>query len=237
MKIQTIRNVAGDVVFEGCFDTMRACAEMAVSTGVCLDGAVLSGENLMNASLDGSRLRGARLDNANLTGVNLSEALLDGADFTNASLQGACLCQSSLRGCNFDGASFGDTDIAGSNIGGSHFSTPSAFLLNFIDTADMSGCYYSASVTEAYLMSRPPVTIHGLPFPVAFMDEAVKIGPVMRPHRELLVLTNDNCPPAPERFEDGHLHVFIDKYRDILQKLAQAVIQADVDINYKKLYK
>lgn len=237
MKIQTIRNVTGEVLFEGCFETMRDCMEMAVSTGTCLDNARLSGKNLTNASLDGARLRGARLDNANLTGANLSESQLDGADFTNATLQGACLCRSSLRGCNFDGAQFDGTDITGGNISGSHFSNPSALLLNFIDAADMSGCYFSVSATGACMMSRPPVVIHGLPFPVVFMDEMVKIGPVLRSRRELLALTNDNCPPAPERFEDGHLHAFIHRYRDILQGLARSLGPGNVDINSIKLYK
>ncbi|HEY8191042.1 MAG TPA: pentapeptide repeat-containing protein [Alphaproteobacteria bacterium] len=237
MKIQTIRNVAGEVLFEGCFETMKACVEMAVEAGVCLDGAQIPGANLTNASLDGARLRGARLYNANLTGANLSEAQMDGTDFTNATLLGACLCRSSLRGCNFDAASFDGTDITGSDIGGSQFSTPSALLLNFIDTADMSGCYFSVSTTRACLMTRPPVVIHGLPFPVVFMDDMVKIGPVLRSRRELLALTNDNCPPAPERFEDGHLHAFIHRYRDILQGLARNLRPENVDINSIKLYK
>lgn len=193
MKIQKIRHrTTGAIVFGGAFETLRHAATQAVADNVCLDGADFSGANLVNAALDGTRLQGACFQDANLLGANLTEAVLDGADFTNANLQAACLRNASLRGCIFDGTQFGATDIGGCNIGGSLFSTPSAFFLNFTDTANMKDCYYSHSSREACMMSRPPVVVHGLPVPVVFMDDHVMMGTKLYPCADFLSGTNDN---------------------------------------------
>lgn len=236
MKIHKISNFkTGLTLFEGIFNSPRRALEQAVADNICLDHADLSGLNLVNAALDGARLRHARFGNANLAGANLTEAAFDGADFTNANLNAACLCYSSLRGCNFDGASFGETDIIGCDIGGSLFSTRTAFLLNFADASNMAGCYYSVSDKEACLMSRPPIVIHGLPFPVIFMDEYVMIGPLLRAWADLMSHTNDNLPA--EWPDNGALLSFLHKYKNSLLPLIGAMHSENLDINSKWLYK
>ena len=197
MKTHQIRHSAtGETLFEGVFKTIRETVERAVGENTRLDHADLSGANLVNAALDGARMCHACFNGANLMGANLSEATLDGADFTAASLQAVCLRFSTLRGCNFDGAAFGATDIYGCDIGGSHFSTPAAFLLNFADAINMKDCYYSISGHEACLMSRPPVFIQGLREPVVLMDDCMLIGSVLHPRAGVSSGTNDNRPAA-----------------------------------------
>lgn len=236
MKIYKISSSkTGLTLFEGAFNTPRHAVEQAITDNVCLDHADLSGLNLTNAALDGARLRHARFGNTNLGGANLSEATFDSADFTGANLNAACLCYSSLRGCNFDGVTFGETDITSCDISGSLFSSRSAFYLNFADTSNMTDCYYSVSDKEACLMSRPPIVIHGLPFPVIFMDDHVMIGPLLRSWVDLASYTNDNLPT--EWPDNSALLTFIQRHRDNLLPLIQGMHSKNLDINRGWLYK
>ena len=145
MKTQKIRHcITGETLYEGAFETIRHAVEQAVTEGICLNHANLSGANLINAALDG--------------------------------------------------AAFGATDICGCDVGGSHFSTPTAFLLNFAETVSMKDCYYSISGHEACMMSRPPLLILGLPEPMALMDDYMLVGSVLRPRAGMSSGTNDNRP-------------------------------------------
>ena len=75
MKTYRIKNLAGEVIFEG-----------SNLEGANLRGAKLEGSNLRWANLEGAKLEGADLFRANLIGTNLQ-----GADLQGAYLQGANL--------------------------------------------------------------------------------------------------------------------------------------------------
>ena len=102
-----------ETLYSGTFDTLRQCVEQAAADKIILDYADLRHTNLVNAGLDNVQMRHARLDGANLMGANLSEAVLDHTIFADTGLQNACLCYSTVHNCDFDGALFGATDIAG----------------------------------------------------------------------------------------------------------------------------
>ncbi len=220
LQKQSIRNhLTGAVIYDGFFPSLLACAEQAVADGVALDGADFTDANLVNARLDDARLKGSSFRSANLMGANLSEAVLDAADFSDAGLQNACLCFTSLRYARFAGALFGATDIAGADITGSVFSTLSALSLNFRDTADMQACVFEDREQRCYPLTRPPVVIHGLTYPVIFMDSHVGVGPVFRSYAELLRSLHG---AGRGESADGALHSFLGHYSAHLPQLIAA---------------
>jgi hypothetical protein len=169
-------------LYSGRFATVRSCLEQAATENADLSGADLRHANLASASLDGLCLRGARLDGANLVSANLSEACLDGSILAGAALQNACLCFGSFKNCDFTGAQFGATDIAGAALDGARFSTPSAFTLNFRDARSLLACLYIGEENRSVSsFSRPPLVLTGLAQPVAILDRDIQIGPVSVP--------------------------------------------------------
>ena len=118
------------VLFKAEAETLLAALEMAVKSGVNLDGAnlvraSLVRANLVGASLVGASLVRASLDEANLDGANLDEANLDGASLDEANLDGASLVRASLVGAsldeaNLDGASLVRASLVGANLVGAN---------------------------------------------------------------------------------------------------------------------
>ena len=164
-------------MFEGRFESFKACLEQAVKDWVALNCVDLRNKNLTNANLDDAILPGAALNGSNLTGANISEAYLKSADFSGSVLYNACFNDSNLTACNFADASFGATDIHGSIISRAQFSTLSCFHLDFTATRQMNGCIFinpDGCISE---MSKPPLVIMGLSAqPIIFMDHHVKTG-------------------------------------------------------------
>ncbi len=77
----------------------------------------------------------------------------------------------------FEGASFGGTDITGSDISHAVFSNLSCFSLDFVLAASMIGCSFANTGGLVSTMSRPPVVIRGAAENIiVFMDHCVKIG-------------------------------------------------------------
>jgi hypothetical protein len=173
-----IRSVkTGDVIFEGRFRSFIACLEQTVREKINLRHADLRNKNLMNANLDDAQLTGADFNGANLTGANLSESMLENACFQNAVLYNTCFAYSNLRRCDFNGTSFGATDITGCDISFSRFSTLSCFTLDFMAAKNMMDCAFIFPCSTFSRMSRPPVVIKGLQAsPIVFMDTHIKTG-------------------------------------------------------------
>lgn len=175
IKIQSIN--ASQTLFQGEFEHTKSCLETAIACGIDLAGADLRHANLVNAGLDDARLESADLSGANLSGANMSEARMRGARLVGAALPGTCLAFADLQKCDFTDALFGATDIAGATVNGAHFSTLSAFTLNFRDTYGMADCTFRHETSGASCgFSRPPVAINGLDVPVILMDRHCLIG-------------------------------------------------------------
>lgn len=175
-KYQLICDHTDEILFEGWFETIRACVERAVHDGVCLNGVNLAGVNLSNANLDDAKMAGANLSGANLNGANLSEGVFDHANFTECDLSHACLVQGSFMSTNFYGASFGSTDVTDAVIMGCQFSCPSVFSTLFGRAALFSGCSYIHDHCDYFDMLNPPVAIFGLVRDIVVLDDVIKIG-------------------------------------------------------------
>jgi len=190
MKLYQLRSTQNKkILFEGKFETFKDCVESAVLQKIPLPYIDLSHQNLTNANLDDAIMPHADFTQSNLSGANISEAYVSGARFTNASLYNTCFCDSNLAGSNFNGAFFGGTDIFGSIISRSQFSTLSAFSLDFTAARQMNDCIYITAQGQICRMSRPPIVISGIARkPIVVMDDTIKAGNNMIDYRRLAPL-------------------------------------------------
>lgn len=190
MKLYQLRSTQnGKILFKGQFKSYKTCLEQAVRDKTPLPYIDLSYKNLTNANLDDAIMPHADFSHSNLSGANMSEAYINAANFTNASLYNTCFCDSAMTAGNFDGAFFGGTDIFGSLISRSQFSTLSAFSLDFKGARQMEDCIYINPNGRISAMSRPPIVISGLARkPIVIMDDTVKAGNNVIDHKRLAPL-------------------------------------------------
>ncbi len=186
MEKQSIRSGKGTkLLYEGNFDTFRACTEQAVRENIDLAGANLRNQNLANACLDDGLFSRADFTGANLSGANLSEASLRGACLAGCDLYNTCLAYTDLRECDFQNASFGATDISGAALGGAHFSTLSCFSLDFASADEMENCRFTGETGESFALSSPPIVIRGFGRKlIVFAEEFWINGPALLPYTE-----------------------------------------------------
>jgi uncharacterized protein (DUF2237 family) len=116
--VQIKHRFTAAVLFEGEYDSRRACLEAAVKAGADLAGANLAGADLMGANLADANLMGANLTGANLMGAYLTGACLMGANLTGANLMGANLTGAYLMGANLTGANLACANLTGANLMG-----------------------------------------------------------------------------------------------------------------------
>lgn len=177
MKNITITHCkTGQPLFEGHFRNLRHAVETAIKEGQSLAFADLRHASLVNAEMDGAILDNALLENANLMGANISEASLRHTCFINAQMHSTVLCESHIEASSFKGALFGATDIAGAKINHCLFDTLSAFSLNFNTTETIGSNGFIAAQEQCCGFSRPPLVLHGLPYPVIRLDHHLLIG-------------------------------------------------------------
>lgn len=187
------------VLYQGSFPSFRHCIEQAVSEKVALDNADLRNTNLRNAHLDDGLFKGARFDGANLDGANLSDCDLRHACFNGATLYNTVFCGSQLTLSRFAFSSFGGTDIAGADIAGCLFSGRSALDLNYIDSANMDDTLFLSLDGKPISMTKPPIVLKGLPWPIALFDENLLL------ERHVLSLDSEKLfgLPSPQNM-DGY---------------------------------
>ena len=190
MKSYQLRSINHDaVMFEGRFKSFKDCLEHAVLDRVALDCVNLRDKNLTNANLDDAIMPYADFRGSNLIGANMSEAYLKGSNFAGTALYNVCFNDSNMSACDFDNASFGATDIHGSIISQSQFSTLSCFSLDFNSVRQMGGCIFINPDGRICQMSRPPIVIRGMGRdPIILMDRQVKAGHNIIDHKRLSAL-------------------------------------------------
>ncbi|WCD56206.1 pentapeptide repeat family protein [Caulobacter phage BL94] len=147
-----------------------------VKNGANLYGANLTRANLYGANLDGANLTRANLDGANLDGANLDGANLDGANLYGANLYGANLyganlTRANLYGANLDGANLTRANLDGANLDGANLDGANLYGAN-LDGANL----YGAKLAENITLSRAPLQLYGLTWPVTIFDRHMKIG-------------------------------------------------------------
>ncbi|MHB1660119.1 MAG: pentapeptide repeat-containing protein, partial [Acidithiobacillus sp.] len=131
--------------------------------------ADLTDANLYGANLNDANLYGANLSDANLYGANLNDANLYGANLSDANLYGANLNDANLYGANLSGADLSGADLRRANLYGAN-----------LYGADLSG----AKIAEGITVSRAPIQIYGLHWPITIWDQHMQIGCKFYSHAE-----------------------------------------------------
>ena len=171
-----LKNINGDVIFEGYFHTVKRAVEAAVQEHVCLDHVNLRNANLSQASLDGAQMDGACLWGANLSYADMSDVSLKKADCRNMNFQNCCLALTDGSGSDFKGSYFSQTIVTDTNLSNTKFSCPSVFSLNFQDAKTLKDAIYSHRGEVDCDLSAPPIVIYGLPKNIILMKDKVIIG-------------------------------------------------------------
>ena len=113
-------------------------------------GADLGGANLRGADLGGANLRDANLRDANLRDANLIDANLIDANLIDANLIDANLRGAKLRGAKLSGAK--------------------------LITANLSGVDLHGANLEGEVLTKAPVCVLNLKWPVLITEEYMRIG-------------------------------------------------------------
>jgi hypothetical protein len=150
---------------------MRDALEAASKAGANLSDAYLSGANLSDANLIGANLSDANLRGANLSDANLRGANLIGANLIGANLIGANLSNANLRGANLIDAYLSDANLRGANLSGANLSGANLRGAN-LSGANLRGAAWAPGV----LISRAPLQLYGLTWPVTVLDSHMQIG-------------------------------------------------------------
>ena len=100
-----------------------------------------------------------------------ARAYLDGADLARANLAGANLARANLAGANLDGANLDGANLAGANLARANLARANLDGAN-LDGANLDGASYGDGVP----LTRTPIFVGGLHWPVIIMDEHMKIG-------------------------------------------------------------
>ena len=95
-----------------------------------------------------------------------ARANLDGAYLARANLAGAYLARANLAGANLDGANLDGANLAGANLARANLDGAN------LDGANLDGASYGDGVP----LTRTPIFVGGLHWPVIIMDEHMKIG-------------------------------------------------------------
>ena len=155
IKFDVTNRFNGAVQFTAEID----CADDAptsIKLGLAVRWAVKSRANLADAYLACANLAGANLADANLEGANLADANLADANLEGANLAGANLAGANLEGANLAGAYLACAYLAGANLA----------------DANLAG----AEWRDGVMISKNPIQIYGLHWPVTILDEYMQIG-------------------------------------------------------------
>jgi uncharacterized protein YjbI with pentapeptide repeats len=171
-----LKSVDGKILFDGCFSNVKQGLEMAVESGVSLQGINLRSANLAGAQLDNAKMEKACFWGANLNGTNMSDGNFEKADFRTAHFLDTCLAEANCEDANFEGAYFSRTIFTDTNLCKAQFSCPSIFTIDLSHVAGMEGAIYSHLGEVDCDLSHAPLIIRGLSKPMIFMDDCMLIG-------------------------------------------------------------
>ena len=170
----------------------------AIETGANLVGADLARANLARANLARANLAGANLAGANLVGANLVGADLVGASLADADLVGASLADAYLARANLADAYLADANLARANLAG----------------ANLAG----ANWTNGAAITRAPLQLFGLDYPVTIVDAHMQIGCELHSLAEWEAFDDERI----SRMDGKRARRFWDAHRDTLLALARA---------------
>jgi len=173
MKFEIKNRWTGNVQFTAEIDASDD-TPTSVKIGLAVRWAVKSDANLSDANLSDANLSGANLRGANLSDANLSDANLSGANLRGAYLRGANLSDANLSGANLRGA-----NLSGANLSDANLSDAYLRGANLSD-ANLSGAKWADDI----LISKAPIEISGLNWPVYILDTHMQIGCEVHSHEQ-----------------------------------------------------
>ena len=194
--IEIRQRFTNGILFAGEYSLLRDAVTTAVAVGATLSGANLADADLIGADLTGANLADAKLSDANLAGANLSWANLSWANLFKANLAGA-----NLAGANLSWAKLSRANLANSNLAGAS-----------LFEADLSG----AKWRDGIILTRRPLQIHGLAYPVTILDSHMQIGCELHSLAEWAAFDNERIA----RMDGRTSRQFWDAYGPALLALA-----------------
>ncbi len=204
MNVFTIKSNDGKILYKGQAGSVKTCIEDAIAQNICLENANLKYLNLSNVNLDGGQLRNTDFSGSNLSGANLSEADLSHGTFNNCELYNACLVDSLMDHTDFQGASFGATDISGSVLRNSKFSTLSCFSLEFIHAKTIRNCIFKAASGQIHHFSKAPIVIKGYAqHPIVLFENTALHGHNSLDPAKFIAILGNRPPPNSLRAASG----------------------------------
>jgi len=160
-------------------------------SGENLEGVDFSYADLRNTKLLNCNLKSANFYRADLWGAELDGSALDFADFTRADLFGAFMRQtqasssifthaymcglnchgSDLSNAIFDGAYMFGTNLHSCNLENSSFDST-----NLVDVEFANSNFIGVKWKDGIVINRPPISIHGLDYPITIVDGWMDVG-------------------------------------------------------------
>jgi len=187
-RIQIRNRWTDAVIFECELSAEFLGMSVQFKLGWAVKKAVKARANLADANLAGANLADAYLARANLARANLAGAYLAGAYLADAYLADAYLARA-----NLDGANLADANLAGANLAGAY----------------LAGAYLAgAKIGDDITITRPPLQILGLSYPVLIFDNHIKIGCELHSIAEWQAFDNERIArmdgTRARRFWDRH---------------------------------
>jgi uncharacterized protein YjbI with pentapeptide repeats len=183
--MQVKHRFTGAVLFDAPdAQTLRDAVLAAIAQGANLSGAYLSRANLSGADLSGAYLSRADLSRADLSGAYLSRANLSRADLSGADLSRADLSRADLSGAYLSRAYLSRANLSRADLSGADLSR-----------ADLSGADLSGAVIDGETITKAPVQVSGLRWPVLITEGYLRIGCQRHKHAEWAEFT-------PEQISD-----------------------------------
>lgn len=220
----------GKLLFKGDFTNIAEALEDAVQKKIKLDGVIIENTNLDDACLDEAMLNRAVFYKCSLRHADMSEGSYNNTRFIDCDLSGACLAHSAFKQTCFIETPMVKADMAGAWIENIVFSCPSVLDLNFSECTEFRNSVYIHEGKMHCLLTKQPITIKGLHYPITLMHEHIKVGCIVKKYNELEALR----PETIQRVFGHSARDFSADYIPFLQT-ASRLASTHAMHNYKKL--
>jgi hypothetical protein len=122
-------------------------------------------------------------DGDTLAGADFVGAYLSGADLSDADLFGAYLRGADLRGADLRGANLSGADLRGADLSG----------------ADLSGTNFTGALLLGHKVTKTPLQVSGLTWPVLITEQAMSIGCQTHTHEQWITFSDKEISTMEDR--------------------------------------
>ena len=150
------RTDSGRVIFSCEAKTFKECVEKAVSRGVDLSFADLSGRDLSNAILVQAKISSANFSFSDLSDAKLSLSICSFADFTGAKMERAYLRNSDAMEADFTRANMSYAVLTGVCLHGSKFDRTDLYMASF-DNASLREVSFNTAIGADLVIAQQSI--------------------------------------------------------------------------------